>query len=117
MSQLIIEAAVEQTLEGLQVGEQHSYDHCAACGRELQAGVQVTAAAYKPLDSPYWQITHVYCTPCDHREIETPKDERREVLVSGCLALTHLAAHQTTRLVLTEVAIQTHSPPADACSP
>ena len=117
MSELVIETAVEQVLLGLQVGHQQLHDFCCGCGRELHGGTRVTAYAYKPADAPQWDVARVYCQPCDHTKIETPTLGTTEVLVSGCLALTQLAARQTTRLVLSDIELQAQSPLTDGTSP
>ncbi len=117
MSELVSETAVEQALLGLQVGQQQSCDWCCECGRELHSGTQVTAYAYKPADEPRWEVLRVYCQACTHTEIETPTLGTAEVLVSACLALTQLAARQTTRLVLSDVELHTHSALTDGTSP
>jgi hypothetical protein len=117
MSELVIETAVEQVLFGLQVGHQQLHDFCCGCGRELHGGTPVTAYAYKPSDAPQWDVVRVYCQPCDHTEIETPTLATPDVLVSGCLALTQLAARQTTRHILSDIELQAQSAPTNSTSP
>lgn len=111
------DVSVEQVRNSLQVGLPGPRGNCSACGRDLHDGHCVTVYAYKSADASEWEIPRVYCRGCHGNEIRTPTLGTREVVATAFLGLIQLAASQTARLSLTEVELQTHSPPTEGTEP
>ncbi|MFC7079270.1 hypothetical protein [Halorussus caseinilyticus] len=110
-----VEAAVEQVLNGLQVGLPGATTTCAYCGRQLHDGDCITVYAYRKAGHHHWNCPRVYCRSCRNSDdgVPTPTLGTTEILATAFLGIMQVAAAQTTRLALTDVEVQSYSHPSD----
>ena len=102
--------AAEQTIAGRSLGI-HGTTFCQYCTKELVEGDEVTAYAYRPVEDQLVSVARLYCSKCNHQEIEHPALGCYEWLAEARLATTSDVAHQSHETTLTGIEI------IDQCSP
>ena len=63
--------AAEQSITGWGVGIRGT-TLCQYCTKELGEGDEVTVYAYRPVEDQLVSVARLYCSECNHREIEHP---------------------------------------------
>lgn len=102
--------AAEQSITGWSVGIRGTA-LCQYCTKELGEGDEVTVYTYRPVEDQLVSVARLYCSECDHREIEHPARGCYEWLAEARLATTSDVGYQSHETTLTGIEI------IDECGP
>ncbi|WP_160135469.1 hypothetical protein [Halococcus salsus] len=102
--------AAEQSITGWSLGIRGTA-LCQYCTKELGEGDEVTAYAYRPVEDQLVSVARLYCSECNHREIEHPALGCYEWLAKARLATTSDVAYQSHETTLTGIEIIDQSGP------
>ncbi len=112
-TELAVVAALGQTLTGLRVGLSSLQVHCSGCGTRVSAGERLSVCAYRPVETPRWQLVRPRCAACAPADILTPTVGTTEVRADARLVVVSDMTARQYRLYLADPTVTAVSPPAD----
>ena len=112
-SELAVVASLKQVLIGLRVGLSSLQVQCSGCETHLSAGGRLSVCAYRPVETPRWQLVRPCCAACAPDNIVMPTLGTTEIRASARLAVVSDMIARQYRLCLVEPIVTAVSPPAD----